>query len=81
MASIFATERNPLSGGNGKHSRSDSLHPELFISCKHTRTGHRSIFRLLDEETEKVNQLQKATTLQDIKNVFSGHSYGKEDDS
>ena len=59
VASIFTSERNPLSGGNGKHSRSDSLHPELFISCKHTRTGHRSIFRLLDEETEKAEAENK----------------------
>jgi len=53
IAKLFCTERNPLSGGNGKHSRSDSLHPSLFISCKHTRTGHKSLFSLVEEETEK----------------------------
>lgn len=53
ISKIFCTERNPLSGGNGKHSRSDSLHKQLFISCKHTRTGHAPLFRLVEEETEK----------------------------
>lgn len=53
VAKMFCSERNPLSGGNGKHSRSDSLHKKLFISCKHTRTGHAPIFRLVEEETEK----------------------------
>jgi hypothetical protein len=53
IAKVFCTERNPLSGGNGKHSRSDSLHKKLFISCKHTRAGHAPLFRLVEEETEK----------------------------
>ena len=53
IAKLFGSERNPLSGGNGKHSRSDSLHPHLFLSCKHTRNGHKTLFRLVGEETEK----------------------------
>ena len=53
VAKLFESERNPLSGGNGKHSRSDSLHPDLFISCKHTRSGHNPLFKLVTEETEK----------------------------
>ena len=53
VAKLFGSERNPLSGGNGKHSRSDSLHPDLFISCKHTRKNHTTLFRLVEEETEK----------------------------
>ena len=35
-ARFFGSERNPLSGGNGKHSRSDSLHPLLFLEHKHS---------------------------------------------
>lgn len=35
MCKDFGTERNPLSGGNSKHTRSDSLHEELFIEHKH----------------------------------------------
>ncbi|HTT74243.1 MAG TPA: hypothetical protein VMG99_08925 [Thermoplasmata archaeon] len=37
IAEFFGTERNPLSGGNSKHSRSDSLHLTLFIETKHGR--------------------------------------------
>ncbi len=34
VARFFKTERNALSGGNSKLTRSDTLHPELFIECK-----------------------------------------------
>ena len=34
VAAYFATQRNALSGGNSKLTRSDSLHPVLFIECK-----------------------------------------------
>ncbi len=34
VAAYFATERNALSGGNSKLTRSDTLHPALFIECK-----------------------------------------------
>ena len=36
FASYFGTERVPLSGGNSKHTRSDTLHPELFLEVKQT---------------------------------------------
>ena len=29
-----ASGRTPLSGGNSGHTRSDTLHPRLFIECK-----------------------------------------------
>ena len=35
IAAYLETERNPLSGGNGKQTRSDTLHPALFIEIKH----------------------------------------------
>ncbi len=35
IARFFGAERNPLSGGNGKHGRSDSLHPVLFVETKY----------------------------------------------
>jgi len=35
LARMFGTERTPLSGGNSKHTRSDTLHPRLFIELKH----------------------------------------------
>lgn len=34
VAAFFKTERTALSGGNSKVTRSDTLHPELFIECK-----------------------------------------------
>ncbi len=34
VARFFKTERNALSGGNSKLTRSDTLHPKLFIECK-----------------------------------------------
>ena len=47
IARFFGSERNPLSGGNGKHTRSDSLHEELFIESKH-RKSH-SLVTLYEE--------------------------------
>lgn len=35
----FGTTRNPLSGGNSKHTRSDSLHEDLFIEHKHRKSN------------------------------------------
>ena len=34
-ARFFGAERNPLSGGNSRISRSDSTHPSLFIETKY----------------------------------------------
>lgn len=78
IAKLFGTERNPLSGGNGKHSRSDSLHPRLFISCKHTRTGHAPLFRLVAEETEKAVVENKIPV---IIIGRSGRGIGKKEDN
>lgn len=56
VASFFGTVRTSLSGGNGKVSRSDSHHPDLFISCKHTRAGHKQLFDLVAEERIKADR-------------------------
>ena len=55
VAGIFGSVRNSLSGGNSKVTRSDSLHESLFISCKHTKSGHKSLRDLLFEESEKAD--------------------------
>lgn len=34
VAAFFGSSRTPLSGGNGKQTRSDTLHARLFIECK-----------------------------------------------
>ena len=39
VASFFGSERTPLSGGNSKITRSDSLHKRLYIECKY-RASH-----------------------------------------
>lgn len=42
IATYFGTVRNPLSGSNGKHSGSDSLHPSLYIEVKY-RERHSAV--------------------------------------
>lgn len=37
IAEFFGTERTPLSGGNSKITRSDTLHPVLFVEQKHRK--------------------------------------------
>ena len=37
VAKLFGTRRTPLSGGNDSRTRSDSLHPSLFIETKHRK--------------------------------------------
>ncbi len=37
IARMFKTERTPLSGGNSRHTSSDSLHPRLFVEVKHRK--------------------------------------------
>lgn len=51
VANYFNTERTPLSGGNGKQTRSDTLHETLFIECKH-RQKHSAV--TLWDETKKL---------------------------
>ena len=37
IAAMFGTRRTPLSGGNSGHTRSDTLHLDLFIEVKHSK--------------------------------------------
>lgn len=53
VANFFNSERNPLSGANSKHSRSDSLHKKLFIETKH-RVKHSAV-----QLWHKTNKLAK----------------------
>jgi hypothetical protein len=63
IATIFNSVRNSLSGGNSKMTRSDSLHPKLFISCKYTRFNHKGLRQLLAEEREKAAKENKLAVL------------------
>ena len=42
IASFFGSERTPLSGGNSKITRSDSLHDILFVETKY-RVKHSAV--------------------------------------
>jgi len=57
VAADFGSERTPLSGGNSKHTRSDSLHPDLFIEHKH-RQRH-SVVGLYDETAALAKKEEK----------------------
>lgn len=46
VAKFFGTERTPLSGGNSKHTRSDTLHDTLFVECKKRKSM--SVVKLYD---------------------------------
>jgi len=61
VAGLFSTARAPLSGGNSRHTRSDSLHPNLFISCKYSKKS--SLHTLYDEENKKAEEEDKMTVL------------------
>ena len=37
IAKMFGTTRTPLSGGNSKITRSDTLSPDLFLEIKHVK--------------------------------------------
>ena len=57
-AKFFGSERTPLSGGNSKITRSDSLHPDLFIETKY-RVKHSAVtlWRDTKEKADKENKL------------------------
>lgn len=57
IARKFGTERTPLSGGNGKQTRSDTLHTKLFIEIKHrVRIPFYSTFRETRDLARKENK-------------------------
>jgi len=57
IAKDFNTERTPLSGGNSKQTRSDTLHPYLFIEVK-SRKKHTAV-TLWDDTAEKALKEKK----------------------
>lgn len=57
IARYFGTERTPLSGGNSRHTRSDSLHEDLFVEAK-LRKKH-TVISLWDETKELAKKESK----------------------
>lgn len=54
VAKFFGSTRTPLSGGNSKITRSDSLHPSIYIENKY-REKH-AILKLYDDTAEKAKK-------------------------
>lgn len=51
ISRMFSTTRTPLSGGNSKMTRSDTLHPRLFIEVKQRK--YFSVYPLFRDTKEK----------------------------
>lgn len=70
VADLFGVKRNPLSGGNSRHSRSDSLHDELFIECKYSARS--SLWTLFDDAKDKAKKEDKIPVIAIKKKGKSG---------
>jgi len=40
IAKSLDTHRTPLSGGASRHTRSDTLHPDLYVECKQRKSSY-----------------------------------------
>ena len=58
VADSFGGTRTPLSGGNGKVTRADVIHDDLFIECK-LRAKHTAV--TLWDDTKKLADLENKT--------------------
>ena len=72
VASYFSGTRTPLSGGNGKVTRADVIHEDLFIECK-LRAKHTAVS--LWDDTAK---LAKEDPSSDVVSVYIEGPGGKE---
>lgn len=57
VAKFFTSTRTPLSGGNGKQTRSDTLHDELFVECKYSAKS--ALYSLYQETSIKAKVEEK----------------------
>ncbi len=58
IAARFGTTRTPLSGGNGKQTRSDTLSPDFFIEIKRRKSfPFRKLFLSVREMARKENKV------------------------
>ena len=60
VARDWGSDRNPLSGGNSKVTRSDTRHPRLFVECKH---GAKSVFWTLWLKTRELAKREQKTAV------------------
>lgn len=56
-ARFFCAERNPLSGSASKHTRSDSLHPQLYVEQKYRQST--AIWTLYEDTRTKARVEEK----------------------
>lgn len=61
VARFFGTERNALSGGNSKLTRSDSLHPALFVEAKQRKRF--AVVRLWDATKRLADREKKVPVI------------------
>ena len=61
FARWFGSERVPLSGGNSKISRSDSMHPRLFIESKQRSVS--AVVNLFEKTVELAKKENKTPVL------------------
>lgn len=63
IAHAFGTRRNPLSGSNGRHSKSDTLHPELYIEIKHGKPRSFRFYSIWERTKEFAKEEDKIPIL------------------
>lgn len=62
ISRLFGSERTPLSGGASRHTRSDSLHPRLYIEAK-LKKGFTAAWRRFDEIESQAKKESKIPLL------------------
>ncbi len=64
VAKLFGTVRTPLSGGMSGHgTRSDTLHPEVYVEAKHTKGTKSAFFTLWKDTIKKAKREGKLPVL------------------
>jgi len=68
IARKFGTERTPLSGGNSRHTRSDSLHKDIYMEQKYSkRFAFHNLFRKTAELAKLENKIPCLITTEKYK--------------
>lgn len=71
IAKLFGSTRTPLSGGNSKITRSDSLHPDLFMEIKHhQKHAHHTLMKETAKLAKKEGKIPILCTQQKYEKGF-----------
>lgn len=60
-AAVMGTKRNPLSGGASRHTRSDTLHPRIYLEVKYSKRF--AVVNLIRREEKKALKEKKTAIL------------------